>query len=358
MFSRGSGADAESDIATDVHADTDIDGGADGRSGFQPEADEGADPGAGAPVDPDAGGYTGADAGPYIDPDAGPHSDPDAEAGYDPETDGAEESFFGMQSEGLVLTALALGPGIRRLGRVCLAVALGLGVLFWAVLAALYGYRLFQGAQANPDMPHLPDGRPWTAYYLVGALWAVGVGVWGLATRGSGPRLVWCFSCLVTAFFWPMGMAASVAAVAIRRPGAAMSRRLLLAGLAVLVAAGGLAWRVDAPSVDPRQTTVGADGDLLGTWHSRAGMSVELRVDGTFAASALSGGGLRSGEPVPASSGRWESESADGHSGVRLLVDGDLSDSLWFDLYKAGPDLVLCSTSDPDEPCQVALRRY
>ncbi|GAA2061301.1 hypothetical protein GCM10009839_85380 [Catenulispora yoronensis] len=280
--------------------------------------------------------------------------------GYEGSEGAADEgSFFGMQSEGLVLTGLALGPGLRRLARVCLAAALGLGVLFWAVLVLVYGYRVcFQGSSTNPDMPNLADGRPWAAYYLVGALWAVGVGVWGLATRGGFARLAWCFACLVTAFFWPLGLAASVGAMAIRRPGAAMSRRLLLAGLAVLVAAGGVAWRVDAPASDAEQVAVGADGDLLGTWHSRSGMSVELRPDGTFAASPLTGGGLRDGEPIAASSGRWDAESADGHSGVRLLVDGDLSNSLWFDLYKAGPDLLLCSTNDPDDPCQVALRRY
>ena len=331
VFSTGAGADAESDMVIDVHTDTDIGEGADPHT--EPDFDPEADP----PQDPDTA--TGPDPEPYAEPDA-------------------EEPFFGMQSEGMVLTGLALGPGIRRLGRVCLAVALGLGVLFWTILVALYTTRLIQGTQTNPDMPHLPDGRPWTAYYLTGALWAVSIGVWGLATRGSSPRLAWCFSCLVTAFFWPLGLAASITAVALRRPAAAMSRRLLLTGLAVLIAAVGLAWRVDAPSVNPQPTTSGSDADLLGTWHSRSGMSVELHADGTFAASPLSGGGQRTGETAPASSGRWESESTDGHSGIRLLIDGDLSNSLWFDLYKAGPDLVLCSTNDPDKPCEAVLRRY
>ena len=326
VFSRGTGADAESDIVIDVHADTAIGGGGD----------------------------------PHTEPLTDPHGDPSSDPDFDPETyeAGAEESFFGMQSEGMVLTGLSLGPGIRRLARVCLAVALGLGVSFWAILAVLYTTRLIQGTQPNPDMPHLPDGRPWTAYYLTGALWAVGIGIWGLATRGSSPRLAWCFSCLVTAFFWPLGLAASIAAVAVRRPGAAISRRLLLTGLAVLIAAAGLAWRVDAPSVDPHPTTTGSDSDLLGTWHSHSGTSVELHPDGTFAASTLSGGGLRTGETLPPSSGRWESETTDGHSGIRLLVNGDLSNSLWFDLYMAGPDLVLCSTNTPTKPCEAVLRRY
>ncbi|NUR25492.1 MAG: hypothetical protein HOV83_06525 [Catenulispora sp.] len=295
--------------------------------------------------------------GPSAEFDPAAEAAHDPQPGFDPDAEQPEESFFGMQSEGMVLTGLALGPGLRRLGRVCVAVALGLGVAFWTVLVLLYGYRLIQGTQANPDMPHLPDGRPWTAYYLAGAVWAVAIGVWGLATRGSGPRLAWCFGCLVTAFFWPLGMAATVAAVAIRRPGAAMSRRLLLSGLAVLLAAGGLAWRVDAPSVNPKQTAVSSDDVLLGIWHSRSGTSVELRPDGTFTADALSAGGRQPAEPLTAS-GRWESESLDGHSGVRLLVDGDLSNSRWFDLYKAGPDLVLCSSDDPGDPCEVVLRRY
>ena len=273
------------------------------------------------------------------------------------EADYADEPFFGMQSEGLVLTGIALGPGLRRLARVCLAVALGLGVVFWVVLTVLYGHRVFFAGGQNPDMPNLADDRPWAAYYLAGALWAVGIGAWGLATRGGFARLTWCFSCLVTAFFWPLGMAASVAALAIRRPGAAMSRRLLLAGLAVLVAAGGLAWRVDAPTAGPHQTTATSDTVLLGTWHSRTGIRVQLNPDGTFTAENLSGGGLREDETFTSASGRWDSEVTDGHSGVRLLVDGDLSNSLYFDLYKAGSDLVLCSTNDPDDPCEVVLRR-
>ncbi|NUR61919.1 MAG: hypothetical protein HOV87_25150 [Catenulispora sp.] len=319
MFSTGAGADADSDIATDVPADELLVGaGLDERA----PADEVGD-------------------------------------GEVPETGaGDEESFFGMQSEGVVLTGIALGPGLRRLGRVCLAAALGLGVLFWLVLVLLYGYRVcFGDGASNPDMPNLVDDRPWTAYYLAGALWAVAVGAWGLATRGGYARLAWCFGCLVTAFFWPLGLAASLAVVAIRRPGAAMSRRLLLTGLAVLVAAGGLAWRVDAPATGPHQTAVSSDSALLGSWHSRSGITLELRPDGTFTAGSLSGGGRRDGDTIASASGRWESESADGHSGVRLLVDGDLSNSLYFDLYEAGPDLVLCSTNDTDEPCETVLRR-
>src|SRR4051812_50077202 len=96
-----------------------------------------------------------------------------------------------MHSEGLVLTGLVLGPGLRRAARVCIAAALGLGVLFWLVLVAVYGYRVFvRGVDANPDMPHLRDVRPWTAYYLAGALWAVAIGVFGLVTRGGSRRVV------------------------------------------------------------------------------------------------------------------------------------------------------------------------
>lgn len=283
---------------------------------------------------------------------------PDGAAAY-----GGEEPFWGMQSEGmqnerLVLTGVALGSGARRLARVCLAVAVGLGVVFWAVLIVFYARRVFlQGASTNPDMPHLADDRPWAAYYLAGSVWAVGIGAWALATRGGFARLAWCFSCLVTAFFWPLGMAASAAAVAIRRPSAATSRRLLLAGLAVLLLAGGSAWRLTEPSTDPKPAAVASDADLLGTWHSRSGMAVELRSDGTYDASALSGGGLGSGEGVPASSGRWDSETAAGGSGVRLQVDGDLANSVLFDVYQAGPDLVLCTSADPDVPCAVVLRR-
>lgn len=276
---------------------------------------------------------------------------------------GGEESFWGMQSEGMqnervVLTGLALGSGARRLARVCLAVALGLGVVFWAVLIVLYAHRVFfLGASPNPDMPHLADDRPWAAYYLLGSVWAVGIGAWGLATRGGFARLTWCFACLVTAFFWPLGLAASLAAVAIRRPAVAMSRRLLLAGLALLLIAGGSAWRFTEPSADPEPAAVASDADLVGPWHSRSGMSVDLRSDGTYDASALSGGGLGSGDGVPASSGRWDSETADGASGVRLQVDGDLANSLLFDVYRAGPDLVLCASAEPDEPCDLVLRR-
>ncbi|ACU70218.1 hypothetical protein Caci_1293 [Catenulispora acidiphila DSM 44928] len=274
----------------------------------------------------------------------------------------AEESFFGMHSEAAVVTGIGLGPGLRRAARVCVGLMLVLGVVFWVVLALLYGYRVFfEGAHSNPDMPGLPDHRAWTAYYLVGGLWAVGVGVFGLAAlaRGSGARLLWCFGCLVTAFFWPLGMAASAVVVAARRPGVAVSRRIAVASIAVLVAVGGSMWRFAAPSGDgARAVSVGADGDLLGTWKSRSGMSVQLREDGTYAASALSGGGLGDGEPVPASSGLWDSESTDGHSGVRLLVDGDLATSLWFDVYRAGPDLLLCAGTDADKPCQVVLRRF
>jgi len=272
----------------------------------------------------------------------------------------ADEPFFGMHSEGLVLTGLALGPGLRRAARVCIAAALGLGVLFWLVLVAVYGYRVFvRGGDVNPDMPHLRDVRPWTAYYLVGAVWAVAVGVFGLVTRGSSRRLLWCFGCLVSAFYWPIGMAGSMVLLAWQRRDAAAPRRLVLGALAVLVAAGGSLWRFGAPS-DPASAhaiAVGSDGDLLGTWHSRTGMSVELRGDGTYDASALSGGGLGSGDGVPASSGRWDSEALDGYSGVRLEVDGDLAQSLVFDVYRAGPDLLLCATDDPAHPCRVVLRR-
>jgi hypothetical protein len=43
---------------------------------------------------------------------------------------------------------------------------------------------------------------------------------------------------------------------------------------------------------------------------------------------------------------------------VRLLVDGDLATSLLFDVYRAGPDLLLCAGTNLDEPCQVVLRRF
>lgn len=335
VFSTGAGADAGSDIATD------------GPAGevLAVSVADGVPDDVGVDVADDVGGDV-ADVGVGGADDLADDGLP------------AEESFFGMQSEGVVLTGLALGPGLRRLGRVCLAAALGLGVVFWLVLVLLYGYRVtFGDGATNPDMPNLVDDRPWTAYYLAGALWAVAVGTWGLATRGGYARLAWCFGCLVTAFFWPLGLAASLAVVAIRRPGAAMSRRLLLTGLAVLVAAGGLAWRVDAPATGPHQTALSSDTLLLGSWHSRSGIILELRSDGTFSAESLSGGGLRDGDTIASASGRWESESADGHSGVRLLVDGDLSNSLYFDLYQAGSDLVLCSSNDADEPCETVMRR-
>lgn len=283
--------------------------------------------------------------------------------GHGAEGDGDEPLFWGMQNEGMEndrvgLTGAALRSGGRRLAVVCLAVALGLGVVFWAVLVVLYAHRVFfQGATTNPDMPRLTDGRPWAAYYLAGSLWAVGIGGWGLATRGGFTRLAWCFSCLVTAFFWPLGLAASVAAVAVRRPAAAMPRRVLLGGLAAVLVVGGSVWRFAAPSAKPKPTAVASDADLLGTWRSHSGMSVELRSDGTYAASALSGGGLGDGDGVPASSGRWDSETANGDSGVRLQVDGELASSLLFDVYRAGPDLVLCASTDSADPCTVALRR-
>jgi hypothetical protein len=138
-----------------------------------------------------------------------------------------------------------------------------------------------------------------------------------------------------------------------------MSRRIALVGLAALVAVGGSMWRFAAPAEGATQVAVGSDGDLLGTWKSRSGMSVELHGDGTYDATALSGGGLGDAvEGVPASAGRWDSETTDGHSGVRLQVNGDLANSLWFDVYRAGPDLLLCATSDPDSPCSVVLWRF
>jgi hypothetical protein len=258
----------------------------------------------------------------------------------------------------VALTAAGLSSGARDLARLCLAVAVGLGVVFWAVLVVLYARRVFfEGATTNSDMPHLGDDRPLVAYYLVGALWAVGIGAWGLATRGGFARLTWCFSCLVTAFFWPLGLAASVATVAIRRPSVAMARRVLLGGLAVLLIAGGSGWRFSAHEATPKPAVVASDADLLGTWRSHSGMSVDLRADGTYDASPLSGGDWGDSDSVPASSGRWDSESADGGSGVRLQVDGDLANSLLFDVYRAGPDLVLCASMDPDEPCMLTLRR-
>ena len=263
---------------------------------------------------------------------------------------GADESFFGMQSESAVLTGVALGPGLRRGALVCVGALVGLGVLFWGALAVFYAYRVFfASAHANPDMPHLPDGRPWTAFYLVGALWAVGVGLFGLVARWHPRLLVWSFGCLVTAFFWPVGMAASAIAVAWRRRDLAASRRLALASLAVLVAVAGPIWRFAAPTTTAKPAVVGSDSALLGSWHSRTGMSVVLRADGTYTAGA--------GEGVAASAGIWDTESPGGHSGVRLQIDGDLSHSVWFDVYKAGSDLVLCTSDDPSIPCEVVLRR-
>ena len=275
--------------------------------------------------------------------------------------DGSQESFFGMRSEAAVLTGAALGPGLRRAAKVCLGVILVFGVVFWAAATLFLAYSVFgQGRHTNPDMPGLPDGRPWTAFYLVGALWAVGVGVFGLAAVRNGARLVWCLSCVATAFIWPLGLAASAAVVAGRRPGLAVSRRVALVALAGLVLVGGSVWGFTAPAGGPQPIAVGSGGDLLGTWRSHSGMSVELRGDGTYVASALSGEGLGDGEEVvPASSGLWDSEdTGGGYSGVRLQIDGDLANSLWFEVYRAGPDLVLCSEVDPDEPCQVALRRF
>ncbi|WP_194918033.1 hypothetical protein [Catenulispora rubra] len=288
---------------------------------------------------------------------AGDYSYDSGSAGDYPQG-GGDEPFFGMQSEAAVVTGVALGPGLRRGALVCVGALVGLGVLFWAGLAVFYVYRVFfDSAHVNPDMPRLPDGRPWTAFYLVGAVWAIGVGLFGLVSRWHPRLLVWCFACLVTAFFWPAGMAASAIAVAWRRRDLAASRRLALALLAVLVAIGGPVWRFAAPSSTAEPASVASDGDLLGTWHSRSGMSVALHGDGTYTAGTLSGGGLGAGDGVPASAGTWDSESPGGHSGVRLQIDGDLSHSVWFDVYKAGPDLVLCASDDPGNPCQVVLRR-
>jgi hypothetical protein len=298
VFSTDAGSQADDDIA-----------------GAMPEGGEGV----GGSAESEAGGR-----------DAGAAADAALDDAVSDEAgDGDEELFWGMQSEGMVPTGMALGSGARRLARVCLAVALGLGVVFWAVLVVLYTRRVFfQGPTTNPDMPHLADDRPWAGYYLAGSLWAIGIGAWALATRAGFARLTWCFGCLVTAFFWPLGMAASLAAAAVRRPAAALSRRLLLGGMAVLLLAGGSAWRFAAPAAAPKPAAVASDTDLLGTWRSHSGMSVELRPDATYEASALSGGGLGAGDGVPASSGRWDSETADGDSGVRLQVDGDLANSV------------------------------
>ena len=269
-----------------------------------------------------------------------------------------EEPFFGMQSEAATVTGVALGPGLRRGAVVCVGALVGLGVLFWAGLAVFYIYRVFfASAHANPDMPGLPDGRPWTAFYLVGALWGIGVGLYGLASRWHYRILLWCFACLVTAFFWPAGMAASAVAAAWRRRDLGAPRRLVLVLLAALAAVGGPVWRFTAPSAAVEPVAVASDASLLGAWHSRSGMSVVLRADGTYTAGDLSGGGLGAGDGVPASAGRWDSEKPGRYSGVRLQIDGDLSHSVWFDVYKAGPDLLLCASDDPNSPCQVVLRR-
>jgi hypothetical protein len=327
------------------HADDDIAARAEGSFPGGPLAeDEGADGGVGPAEEPSSG----------IPSEPGPVAD---------HVLGADESFFGMQSESAVLTGVALGPGLRRGALVCVGALVGLGVLFWGALAVFYAYRVFfASAHANPDMPHLPDGRPWTAFYLVGALWAVGVGLFGLVARWHPRLLLWSFGCLVTAFFWPVGMAASAIAVAWRRRDLAASRRLALASLAVLVAVAGPVWRFAAPATTAEPAVVGSNSALLGTWHSRTGMSVVLRADGTYTADALSADALSSGGPgagdgVPASSGTWDTENPGGHSGVRLQIDGDLSHSVWFDVYKAGSDLVLCASDDPSSPCQVVLRR-
>src|SRR3989442_10737935 len=79
-----------------------------------------------------------------------------AEPGVADDASPEQEPFFGMQSEGIVVTGLALGPGLRRAAKVCFAATLGLGVLFWLVPAMVFGYRvLFESGNANPDMPHL-----------------------------------------------------------------------------------------------------------------------------------------------------------------------------------------------------------
>ncbi|WP_370351759.1 hypothetical protein [Catenulispora sp. EB89] len=333
MFSTDAGSHADDSIA-DSTADSMADPMADGVFAEAGEAGDGAY-GSGSAGD---SAYAGDPAGDY------------GSAG--------DESFFGMQSEAGVVSGVALGPGLRRGALVCVGALVGLGVLFWAGLAVYYVYRVFfDSAQVNPDMPRLPDGRPWTAFYLVGAVWAIGVGLFGLVSRWHPRLLVWCFACLVTAFFWPAGMAASAIAVAWRRRDLAASRRLALAVLAVLVAVGGPVWRFAAPSSAAEPASVASDSALIGTWHSRSGMSVALHGDGTYTAGALSGGGLGAGDGVPASAGMWDSESPGGHSGVRLQIDGDLSHSVWFDVYKAGPDLVLCASDDPGNPCQVVLRR-
>jgi hypothetical protein len=145
-------------------------------------------------------------------------------------------------------------------------------------------------------------------------------------------------------------MAASAIAAAWRRRDLAASRRIALALLAVLIAVAGPVWRFAAPSSAAEPASVGSDRDLQGTWSTRSGMSVTLRADGTYTAGALLDG-------VPASEGVWDSESAGGHSGVRLQIDGDLSHSVWFDVYKAGPDLVLCASDDPADPCRAVFRR-
>ncbi|WP_370373003.1 hypothetical protein [Catenulispora sp. GP43] len=348
MFSTDAGSHADDAMADEGFAGDEGVGGigllpgqGSGADGMQSEADlvAGAVAGGGVPFSGD------------VSAAGGEQSEADL-ASADP------EPFFGMQSEASTLTGVALGPGLRRAALVCVGALVGLGVLFWGALALYFAYRVFfDSPHVNPDMPHLPDARPWTAFYLVGALWGVGVGLFGLTARWRPRLLLWCFGCLVTAFFWPAGVAASAVAIGWRRRDLAVSRRVAVVALAVLVAVGGPVWRFAAPSSTAKAVAVGSDGDLLGTWRSRSGMSVVLRADGTYTAGALAGGGLGAGDGVPASAGMWDTESPGGRSGVRLQIEGDLSHSVWFDVYRAGPDLVLCASDDPANPCQVVLRR-
>lgn len=358
VFSTDAGSHADDDIADEGFA---------GDAGGLPPGQENSAGGAaaGEAVAGDGGSLSGQGmsgqgipAGGGVPSPGSAEADPESFFAWQSAADTPEEPFFGMQSEASTLTGVALGPGLRRAALVCVGALVGLGVLFWGALALYFAYRVFfDSPHVNPDMPHLPDARPWTAFYLVGALWGVGVGLFGLASRWRPRLLLWCFCCLVTAFFWPAGMAASAVAVAWRRRDLAASRRIVLVALAVLVAIGGPVWRFAAPSSTAEPVAVGSDGDLLGTWRSSSGMSVVLRADGSYTAGALSGGGLGAGDGVPASVGMWDTESPGGRSGVRLQIEGDLSHSVWFDVYKAGQDLVLCASDDPANPCQVVLRR-
>ena len=224
----------------------------------------------------------------------------------------------------------------------------------------------------------------WDFYLVVGAVWSVGIGIFGLywgaraTTRfggtGSSARVGWCLAGVWLGYFWPVPVTAAAVAFAVwprrlarkdqiwPKPADPNARRRLIAArivavaLAVPVAVAGSVWGLRAHAAKLHQVSGASGSAVVGDWRA-GGMTITLRSDGTYSASDLTAADFDYNMLFPPGTGQWDLTD----SGTDRLDSVELRPSqdrlLALSLYQASSIDYLCAQADPDNPCDIVFHR-